>query len=808
MVKNWLKVYLYHVKANKLFSALNVLGISLGIAGLIFAILYWNDEQSYNTWNPGKEHIFFSVSDLGEDKVWGSSSDALGNALSTIPEVKSHCYMSGWYNSNILKSDGKKVMAEKVVDAQATFFEFFPFPFVKGDPKKALSPTSIAISDQLAIKLFGTADVLGREVTYEDKPFTITGVYQITGKSSYMPDMVTNRIDAKLKENENNWGNFRFALFMKLARPEDASSVEKKIEALYLENDTKRNAQNGGISVEEYIKRFGSINVYLEQLKDIRLHTHAGDVPESKGNYQLLLIMVGLSVLILIMSIANYVNLATANAIKRAKEVGVRKVLGASKRDVVTQFVFESMVTTFFAILIALVVVEVSLPYYNEFLRKSLVMESSYFLLQLVGVFIAVVLVAGVFPAAYVSGFKEVQVLRGTIGSSKKGIWLRNAMLVGQFAIASFFIIGSYVVYSQVNHLITKDPGFKADQVISVYYRNPYDFKVPGFKKIVANKYMNIKHRLLAIKGVEMVSANTAGVGEGTSFYTSYGYNGQFYSMQNMVTDYNLLEMLEVEMKEGRTLSPKFAEDTISSVILNEAAVKFMGIKDPMNSYVEWQDGIKFKIIGVTKDFHINGPQEKIMPVIIYHYKTVDWMLQNAHNIYIKIDPQHTEAAIAAIEKLWREEIDPDFPFTYDFINKNFKRTYHSYVQQRNLFSLLNVVVIVIALFGLFALASFNIERRMKEIAIRKTLGAETATLLKELSQQYVVFCIVGFAIAFVPAWLLLDMWLDNFAYRLPVSWLPFAVSFCALMALTLVVVLSKTYAATRVEVLKYLKYE
>ncbi|MHA3789480.1 ABC transporter permease [Flavobacterium hauense] len=808
MLKNWLKVYLYQIRHNKFFTVLNVFGLSLGIAGLVFAILYWNDEHSYNTWNPGKEHIFFSVSDLGEDKVWGSSSDALGNALPSIPEVKSHCYMSGWYNSNILKSGDKKVMAEKVIDAQATFFDFFPFPFVVGNPKTALTPSSIAISESLAVKLFGKTDVLGEEVVYEEKPFTVKGVFKLEGKSSYMPDMVTNMIDWKLNENAGNWGNFRFALFMKLSNPLDAVLVEKKIEGLYFENDTKKNAANAGMPVEDFVKRFGKIKVYLEQLKEIRLHTHAGDVPEGKGNYELLIIMVGLSVMILLMSIANYVNLATANALKRAKEVGVRKVLGAAKRNIVAQFVFESMLTTFFAIFLALVIVEVSLPYYNKFLGKELVMSSSHFFLQLIGIFILVILLAGVFPATYVSRFKETQVLKGNLDNSRKGILLKNIMLVGQFAIASFFIIGSYVVYSQVNYLITKDPGFKADQVISIYYRNPYDFRVPGFKKMIANRYLHIKEELLSIKGVEMVSANTAGVGEGTSFYTSYGYGGHFYSMQNMVTDYNLLEMLEIKMKEGRTLSPQFAQDTINSVILNEAAVKFMGIKDPMNAYVDWQDGIKFKIIGVTKDFHINGPQEKIMPVIMYHYKTVDWMLQNAHNIYVKINPQHVESATAAIEKLWLEEVDSDFPFRYDFINKNFQRTYENYIRQRNLFSLLNILVIVIALFGLFALASFNIQRRMKEIAIRKTLGAETKTLLKELSWQYVVFCTIGFTIAVLPAWLLLDKWLENFAYRIDVSWLPFALGFIILLTLTLAVVLTKAYAATRVEVLKYLKYE
>ncbi len=808
MIKNWLKIYLYHIRENKLFTFLNVFGLSIGIAGLIFGMLYWNDEQSYNAANPGKSTIFFTVSDLGEDKVWGSSSDALVTVLPTLQEVKSYCYMSGWYDSNILQAGGKKVMAEKVVDAQATFFDFFPFRFIKGNGKTALTPSSIAISEKLATELFGSTAVMGRMVTYNEKPYSIGGVYKLEGKSSYMPDMVLSTIDAKLRENAANWGNFRFALFLNLRNPEDAQKVERKIEALYLENDTKKQAQSAGLSLEDYVKRSGTTRVHLEQLKDIRLHTLAGDVPEGKGNYQLLLIMMGLSVLILIMSVVNYVNLATANAIKRAKEVGVRKVLGASRRDVVAQFVFESMVACFFAMLLALVVVEVSLPYYNEFLRKDLTLSNSSFFVQLAVIFVVVVLTAGFFPALYVSAYKEVQVLRGTIGSSRKGVLLRNTMLAVQFAIASFFIIGSYVVYSQVNHLVTKDPGFRADQVVSVYYRNPYDFKVPGFKKIIAGKYEHIKEQVRALNGVEAVAANTAGVGEGSNFFTGYGYNGRFYSMQNMVGDFGLTEMLQIKIKEGRPLSARFAEDTISSVLLNESAVKFLGIKNPVGATLDWEEGRQLRIVGITEDFHINGPHQKIMPVILYHYKTVDWMLQNAHHIYVKLDPEKREEALAAIEKLWREEVDPDYPFNYYFINKEFENTYKSYVQQRNLFTLLNIVVIVIALFGLFALASFNIQRRMKEIAIRKTLGAETGTLLIQLTIQYIFLGITGFAVAVVPAWSLLSLWLDNFAYRIELSWLPFVLSFVALMLLTLIVVLCKTYAATKTEVLKYLKYE
>ncbi|MES2487420.1 MAG: ABC transporter permease [Bacteroidota bacterium] len=810
MLKNWLKIYLHHVKNNKFFTALNILGLALGIAGLVFAILYWNDEHSYNASNPGKNNTFFIVSDLGEDKVWGATTAALGPVIpQQLPQITEHCYMESFYNSNIIKSNGKKVMAEKVIDAQANFFSFFPSTFIKGNAKTALSPTTVALSEDLAQKLFGDTDALGKQLEYNDKSYTVNGVYRLEGKSSYMPDIVINQVDWKLAEDAGRWGNFRFAFFIKLKNPDDASLVTKKIEGLYFENDTKKHAMASGMSPEEYVKRFGATKVYLEPLKSIRLHTRAGDVPEGKGNYQLLLIMFGLSVLILIMSVANYVNLATANAIKRAKEVGVRKILGASKGNIIRQFIFETVLTTLFAILLSLVIVEVSLPYYNTFLGKSLTMDNSLFYIQLIGIFAIMVVLAGVLPAAYVSKFEAVMVLKGNFGRSKKGIWLRNAMLVGQFAIASFFIIGSYIVYSQVNYLVTKDPGFKADQILSVHYRNPYDWKVPGFKKMVSNRYDHIKERLYSIKGVETVAATTAGIGDESDFYTSFGFNGNSYSLRNMAIDFNMLEMLHISIKEGRGISPKYAQDTVSSIMLNEAAVKLMGIKgNPVGAIVNFDEGKNFEVVGVAKDFHLKGPQEKILPMIIYHYKNLDWMLQNAHHIYVKVNPQYMQGAIAGIEKLWHEEIDPDFPVAYDFVDKDFARTYQNYVHQRNLFSMLNIVVIVIALFGLFSLASFSIQRRMKEIAIRKTLGAETGTLLKELSKQYIIFCVIGFAVSALPAWILLDKWLENFAYRIQVSALPFVIGFIVLMALTLLVVIGKAYRATQVNVLTYLKYE
>lgn len=807
MINNWLKIFLYQIKNNKFFTALNVLGLAMGIAGLIFAILYWNDEHSYNAWNPDKERIFYSVADLGENKVWGASAAPVGSYMASIPEVTEYCYMNAWYTSAVMQYKGKKEIIEKVTDAQKNFFSFFPFEFTMGNPATALQEGTVVLSEKTAKRLFGNDNPMGEVIQSGDKSFTVKGVYKLNGKSSFEPDLVTCEINPKLKEKESRWGSFSFAMLVKLKDPAKAATVQDKIEGLYYDYGTKRSAVESGISTKEYVDRYGKTKIYLESLKDLRLHSRVSDVPEGRGNYQFLLIMLGLSLLILLLSIVNYINLATANAIKRAKEVGVRKILGASKANIVKQFVFETVLTTLFSMLLAMVIVEISLPYYNMFLGKELVIKGSQFHIQLVAVFIVIVALSGIMPAIYVSKFESVNVLKGNFSRSKKGIWLRNGMLVFQFSIASFFIVGSYIVNEQVNYLGSKDLGFKGDQIIDINYRNPYDFTVDNFDKILARKYVSVKERLLAIKGVEQVSGGTFRIGGGSSQQTTFTFGGKEVSLQYMIVDFDLLDLMKIKIAKGRDLSPNFASDTINSVLLNETAVKMFNQKDPVGKYVTYWDDKKFKIIGIVKDFHLNNPQDPIPPMIFSHYKTMNWMIQNTNNIYVKVNPKYMQSAIAEMEELWRT-VDPDYPFSYDFVDKNFARSYQNFVRQRNLFSLLNIAVIMIALFGLFALASYSIQRRMKEIAIRKTLGADTSVLLKELSKQYIIFCVVGFLIALFPVYILLDKWLDNFSYRINISALPFIIGFVILMALTLIVVLGRAYRATRVNVLKYLKYE
>ncbi|MEA9412701.1 ABC transporter permease [Flavobacterium sp. PL02] len=807
MLKNWINVFIYHIKNNKLFTALNVLGLGIGIAGLIFAILYWNDEQSYDQWNPNKENVFLVANQMDATTYWASSSSPIGSAIQAVsPEVESYCYLSGSYDNEILYFNNKKVQSDKVVVAQKNFFDYFPYEFIEGNQKAALPDVnSICLSQDLAITLFGNETALGKKVVLQKKVLIVRGVYKLDKKSVYNPSCVVNFMDARIKETIQQWGNFQFVLLLKLKNPNDQKRVTQNLQKIYFENMTARYAKDQGIKIEEFIKKFGEVKPLLEPLSSIRLHSKTGSLIEAKGNLQFLLIMVGLSVLILLLSIVNYVNSATANAIKRAKEVGVRKIIGASKLSIIQQFIFETAIISLFSILIALVIVEISLPYYNAFLEKSLVLQTGQFYSQLVVIFFVTVVVAGIFPAIYVANFEPLKVLKGNFGRSKNGIWLRNGMLIFQFAVATFFIIGSYIVYEQIELMNSKDLGFNGKQILNISYRNIYGEAITEKEQFA--RYNSIKNQLQHIKGVQQVAGGGFVFGSGAKSVISYHYKDKNIDGSNMPIDFGLLEMMKIKIVKGRYLSPKFAQDTITSMLINETALKLLNEKNPIGKKLNW-NGNDAIIVGVVKDFNIGNPGDPIPPMSFFHFKTVPWFPGLLNNIYITADPKTMQQTIADIENLWTKKVDTEYPFSYDFVDKEYKRSYSNYVKQKNLFTLLNVIVIIIALFGLFALASYSIERRMKEIAIRKTLGADTNVLLKELCKQYVVFSIIGFLIALFPVYYFLNKWLDNFAYRISISVYPFIIGFTVLLVLTLLVVLTRAYQATKIDVLKYLKYE
>ncbi|RKR10757.1 putative ABC transport system permease protein [Flavobacterium sp. 90] len=803
MLKNWTNIFIYHIKNNKFFTALNVLGLSIGIAGLIFAILYWNEEHSYDQWNPEKDKIYSVMSNLGGGNIWAVTSTIPAPILkSTTSYLDEYCYFRNNYSKGTIQYRGKIELVDKIFTAQSSFFSFFPFEFIRGNAKNAIHDrNSIALSEETAARLFKDENPMGKQVRYAERLFVVRGVYRLSDKSSVQPSAVTTIIEDDLEKYRESWG-LSYGLMLKLKKQTDTTAVIKQLDKIFLEKNYKKQAKKEGLSLEDFIKRYGEpLKAELLPLNRARLYQGNTPFPEGNANLTFLRILMALSILILLLSIANYINLATANAVKRAKEVGIRKVIGASKLQIVIQFVFETILITLFSVLLALVIVELSLPFYNALLNKNLILIGNQFYLQLVLVFILVVFVSGVIPAIYISNFEVLKVLKGNFSRSKSGVWLRNGMLILQFSIATFFIIGSFIVYQQVNFMTEKDLGFKGAQVIDISFMSK---KGRG----QFERYKAIQQELQKINGVEAVSTGSFSIGSSDNSWSGLHYkNHQEVITQQMGVDFGMLNLLKIQVIKGRDLTEKISSDTISNVLLNETAAKTLMEKDPINKIINWQDG-NYKVVGIVKDFNYFGLENKISPMIFFHIKAQLWTQNEIRTIAVKISPNKISKTIGDIGKFWKTKVDTEYPFEYNFVDRNYARTYKKYQDQSQLFSLLNGIVILIAVFGLFALASFSMERRFREIAIRKTLGAETNILLKELSKQYVFFCLIGFAIGIVPAYLLLQKWLENFAFRIDIPVLPFFVALIALMFLTLTIVLAKAYQVTKIDVLKYLKYE
>jgi len=808
MIFNWFKIFIYHLKQNKLFSFLNVLGLSIGIASVIFAILYWNNEHSYDQWNPGKEDNYMVLNRISTGDTWGSNSIPFGEACkATIPEIAKVCFFNTWYDEEVIKYQGQKLLTKKIMVSDENFFDFFPFDILKGAKTNILKEkNSVAISEDQAKLLFKDEDPIGKSITYGSDNYIVKSVYRIIKPSSLEPNYVFSGV--KREGDLNAWGNFNYGLLIKIKKGASPDLVLKKMQHVNFVNRTVKDAKESGQTVAEYVKENGEIKIILDQLKTSRLHgtkSAAGqNYPEGAGNLKLLYIMGGLSILILVLSLVNYVNLATASAIKRAKEVGVRKIVGASKNQIVTQFIFETAIIVTLAILFALAIVELSLPYYNNFLNKTLTINGSEFYLQLILIFGLVIIFAGIFPAFYIANFETLKVLKGNFSRSKSGIWIRNSMLIFQFGIAAFFIIGALIVNSQVNYMMEKDLGFSGDQVISIPYNKPDRFKR-------TEQYLVAKQEIKKIPGVVDVSTFAGSFGGSTNSSSGFKHNGIFVQPRNVEMDFGFLDMMKIKIVKGRDLSPEFASDTVSNMLMNETLVKTLNLKDPINTIITsgWgneKGNMKFKIVGVVKDFNVTGLQNKVPPMVFINLKTLKW--NNFNNVLIKVSPKNLTETLAKLKSYWEKNVNPDYPFDYEFVNKGFAKTYQEQVKQKNLFFILNLVVIIIAVFGLFALASFSMERRLKEIAIRKTLGAETDALLKELSKQYIVFCLIGFGIGIVPAYILLQKWLEDFAFRIGISTVPFGIALISLLFLTLLIVLTKAFQVTKIDVLKYLKYE
>jgi len=804
MLQIWFKIFFRNSKKNWLNILVNILGLTLGFAGLLLVLLYFSDEQSYNANNPNVNELYRVIHKMNNDDIWDSSTNVEGpKYLEDIPEVTDYYLSNGWYQDSVVKIDGKEVFTRDMLEGIASFFDFFPFKIIEGSANEFKEVTSnIAISEKQAKIYFGNASAIGKTIAFKGRSYVITTVYKIDGKHYFMPQVVS-----QFKEvPKSSWGSFSNNLFVKTTTGASLEEINNKANDVWYNNAIVFQAKKEGLSPEEFFKKHGT-TVVFEPLKDVRLKTIADEAgPEGKGNYQLIIVMLSLSILLIIISCVNFMNLSMASASKRAKEVGVKKTLGVSKITLTGQYALEIIFQGTIAFLLSLLLVELILPSFNDFMNKEISILNVLLLLKIAFIALLVSIVISCIPAIYLSKFKAVEVLKGNVSRSKHGVIARNCMLGIQFLISGFFLTGSLIIYNQVDYMMHKDLGFNGDQIVMVFmneYKNRY------------KKYQLAKKELIKHPNIDVITSNSFTIGGGSSMSTNIEYNGVSIQTNGNAIDFNYLQTMKVTLLKGRFLEENKTSDTIKNVIINETFAKAFHIyEDPIgkkiksgSSNVENKDG-KLKVVGMVKDYHVLGLDSKIPPTIFYHWNTFDWMKQNLWQMQFKIKAKNVSETLKYVENYWKENVEQGYPFKAQFLNKRFARTYAEYQKQKTLFLILTTVVIIISLLGLFALATLTIQQRLKEVAIRKTLGASVKEIMFQLIKSFLKITLFASLILIPIAYYFMENWLENFVYRIEMPILPFILTPILLIIVVFVVVGLKAFNATKIDLIKYLKFE
>ena len=803
MLQTWFKIFFRNSKKNWFNILINILGLTLGFAGLLLVLLFFNDEQGYNASNPNVNELYRVLHKMENGEIWESSTKVEGpKYLEDIPEVTAYYLSTGWYEDSVVKIGAKQVYTRDMLRGNASFFDLFPFKILEGSAVafKAL-PSNAAISEKQAKIYFGNSSAIGKTMEFKGRSYVITTVYKIVGKHYFMPQVVT-----QFKETtEGHWGNFSNDLFVKTTSGAALEEINKKANAVWYANAIVPMAKKEGLSPEAYIKKYG-VTIILEPLKDIRLKTIANQAgPEGKGNYQLIIIMLSLSVLLIIISCVNFINLSIASASQRAKEVGVKKTLGLSKSTLTRAYALEIIFQAGIAFLLSLLLVELILPSFNDFMDKEISILQAQILFNMAFIALLVSIVIGYIPAIYISKFKAVEVLKGNVSRSKQGVFARNSMLGIQFLISGFFLIGSLIIYNQVRYMMHKDLGFNGDQVIMLSMNAS------------KNRYKNYelaKRELIKHPNIEAITSNSFIIGGGSSMTTNIANKDVSVQTHVNAMDYNYLQTMNVRLLKGRFLEENKASDTIKNVIINETLAKaFQIYEDPIGKRITSDfnsDTIKgsLEVVGMIKDYHVLGLDSKIPPTMLYHWNTFNWMKQNLWQMQFKIKSNSISETLKYIENYWNKHIEQGYPFHPQFLNKRFARTYAKYQKQKTLFLILTTVVILISLLGLFALASLTIQQRLKEVAIRKTLGASVKEILFQLMKSFLKITLIASFILIPIAYYLMEIWLEDFVYRIDMPLLPFILTPIVLITFVFVVVGFKAYKATKIDVINFLKFE
>jgi len=797
MLKNYLKIAIRNLLRNKVYSLINVLGLAVGLTCAILLFLYIQDELNYDNYHKDAAQVFrleqkVRKADQEETSVY-FKADLIPNLKRALPEIKQASRVL-YSTSSLRAGKREKVFSRDIYYTDPSIFQILTYQPIVGDLQKALTqPNSIVLTRKLAVRLYNTPKLaLGQPLTFNDDfTLTITAVIEDVPANSHLRPKALVALSVFAKASPEVFKNYpMYSTYVKLAKNASPQALVKKMPAVF----------------KKYNKgswfKGATVDFQLSPIDHIYLNAPLKRDHGSHGDRKLVYIFMAVALLIVLIACINYMNLATARSIERAKEVGIRKVVGSHRSQLIKQFIIEAITLSLLALVISICMVELVLPLFNQLSGKQLAINyvnQPLVIPTLVGLAIFIGLLSGSYPAFVLSAFKPVLVLKGKFSSSRKGANTRRLLVVFQFSVSIIMVICTWAVYQQMQYVRQKKLGFNQDQLYKVVFYDPKDGK----------KYNTIKQQLLQFPGITKVTNTSLRMEEwygdemsSTEEVTLENGNRTKSEISYYLVTPDFFEVIGVPIVKGRNLDTKRASDYAKSIIVNEAFVRKYNWSNPIGKQVG-----SAKVVGVVKDFHTKSLYQTIQPFAMSLGEKSLEQYSIKKYFFMRLHPKNIDQSIAHIKKVWNK-YNLKTQFNGRFLDQQFAKAYEADQRRGQIFLIFSLLTIFIAELGLFGLASFNALQRTKEIGIRKVLGASIQQILLLLSRDFVRLVLIASIIAFPIAYYFMDQWLQSFAYRTPIHWSLFVLAGLITLLIALLTVSFQSVRTARTNPVEVLKNE
>lgn len=793
MIKHNFKIAWRSIWKARSYTLINILGLSAGLASFIIVLLYLNYELSYDTWSPELEKVYRVGMKTDGDIQYNTPAPLASFLAEEDSEIATATALqaSGDYEGLISTTD-KNIYQDGFIIADSNFLKVFPLKLIEGDPAQTLrNPNSAIISERLSYKLFGSSNPIGQNIKlYNTLETTVTGVFAEPKTPGHLKASIVCR-DPNAKGN-NHWQNYSYTTYIKLMKSSADEKITNRINSAYFNRRLKKEGQN----FKEYQDSVDTTSLFVDAVSKI----HNFPKYES-SNIKTVAVLFILAILLLLIGAINFSNLSVAKSFGKTKEIGVRKVLGSGNWNLFWQFMAEAILQCAISLGIALGVVFLCLPYVNNIFGLELSMGTNFQFLAQVGLcLLFIILLSGLFPSILLSRFKLLNVLKGGTSKGNKGLVLRNTLVVFQFVVTSFFIIAIVVINKQLHYIQQKDKGFSEEQIV----------RIEASQQTREGKFDIVRSQLLNMPGIQNVSKTTTVPGDkfADSSTVSFRFKEKDYRMTSVKISDGYFETLNAPLINGRSFKSSGIDQHTQNAIINETAALELNTENVLGSTIFFPgcEDKPVQIVGIVQDFNVLGFENKVQPAV-FTIGNEACMYQSGGAILARLGIGDTKKTIDQVKTLW-QEIEPGSPMRYSFLDDDFQNLFSSYYRLQKVITFFGVVAILISIMGLFALTTYILKQRVKEIGIRKVLGAGISDIVTLINKNFLSLVGLSILISIPLGWYAMGQWLENFAYKTELNWWVFGLSALIVLLISFLTVSLKTIKTASKNPVKSLRSE